>query len=206
MSTLRDDVGVQFDRAAAGLSGAAILVVLAFAPGGVAAMTVVLLTGAGLVVLATFAPHLPLLHRLPAVGAPRVTVVITSEPVEHVPGDVVLRVGFRNDGPRRVESVLLNVLVPKFVAIQPSDHTGDYQLRGSPMPDTEVDGRPMRFWAEKDVNLPRGSTLLHYRLSIPEAGECPVRVTYSSDDLYGRNDHVADGSVSRPRDPSPARP
>lgn len=58
-------------------------------------------------------------------------------------------------------------------------------------PDTELDGRPASFWIEKDVGLPVGSTLLHYRLKgyLPTVTEfLTVRVAYSSDDLYGQGD------------------
>jgi hypothetical protein len=192
------------DRAAAGLSGAAILVVIALSPGGVAVMEPVLLIVAGLVVLGTFAPALPLLHRLRVVGAPQVSVVVSFEPlseggsedlrVSHVGGHAaeprVLRVGFVNDGPRRVRSALVNVLVDARVEITASDHLGDTTFtHGRAMPLTNIDGRPMRFWADKDVTLAVGATLLNYRLSFPDVlglgNEFPVRVQYDADDLHG---------------------
>jgi hypothetical protein len=168
-------------------------VVIALATGTAATAEVILLIVAGLVAVATFAPTLPILHRLPLVGAPRVTVYINQEQIPHVPTDVVLRVGFKNDGPKRVTAVLGNVLVPLPIEIRPSDFAGELQDRGSRMPPTELDGRPTRFWAEKDVNLPKGATLLHYRLTIPEPGDYPVQITYSSDDLSGKGDAVANG-------------
>jgi hypothetical protein len=67
------------DRAAAGLSGAAILVVIALSAGGVAVIETVLLVAAGLIVLATFAPALPVLHRMPLIGGPRVSVILSFE-------------------------------------------------------------------------------------------------------------------------------
>jgi hypothetical protein len=56
---------VRSDRVAAGLSGATLLIVLAVAPDVAAGLTAALLTAAGAVLLATFAPLLPWLHHLP---------------------------------------------------------------------------------------------------------------------------------------------
>jgi hypothetical protein len=191
------------DRAAAGLSGVAVLVVIALSPGGVAVMEIVLLVTAGLVFLGTFAPALPLLHRLPGVGAPRVSVALSFEPmgggsedlvVSHyggmIPLPCVLRVGFNNQGPRRVQGTLINVLVDLGVDIEGSDYLGDTSItHGRPMPRTEVDRRPMCFWADKDVTLTVGGTLLNYRLRFPDVGilgdEFVIRVQYDSDDLHG---------------------
>jgi hypothetical protein len=191
------------DRAAAGLSGTAILVVIALAPGGYEVMEWVLLTIAGLVAVATFAPALPVLHQLPKVGAPRVRVALSFEPdqdgseelrVVHVEGrgvmPRVLRVGFINDGPKCVRGALVNVLVDARVEMTASDHLGDTNYtHGRAMPLTEVDGLSMRFWADKDLTLPVGSHLLDYRLSFPDVlalgDSFLIRVQYDSDDLYG---------------------
>jgi hypothetical protein len=156
-----------------------------------------LLVLAALLVLATLAPRLPLLHLLPKVGAPKVVAYISYEPVPNFPGDLVLRVGFRNEGPRRVEHTTINVLVPAPVGIRASNHAGEDRLHGSDMPTTEIDGKPWEFWGETDVGLAVGSTILHYRLSIPEPGQYPVRVTFHSDDLYGTRDRVLEDTVVR---------
>ena len=200
------------DRAAAGLSGAAILVVIALSRGGVAVMEPVLLVAAALVVLVTFAPALPLLHALPAVGAPRVCVALSFEPdqdgsedlrITHVEGrgavPRVLRVGLINDGPRRVQGAVVNVIVDERVELVASDHLGNTEFsHGRSMPLTEMGGRPARFWAEDDVTLPVSAKLLNYRLWFPDVlalGDgFTVRVQYSADDLYG-GDRVHDQQV-----------
>jgi hypothetical protein len=167
-------------------------------------MEPILLVIAGLVVLATFAPTLPVLHRLPRIGAPRVHVHLSFEPdqdgsedleVVHVEGRAagprVLRVGFVNDGPKRVQATLVNVLVDPPVKINASDHLGDTSLtHGRAMPQAGINGRPMNFWADKDVSLTVGATLLDYLLTLPsdvrELGDgFVVRVQYDADDLYG---------------------
>src|ERR1700675_175078 len=117
---------MQADRATAGLSAAAIAVAFAFAPGELTMREISFLIVAALILALTFAPILPLLNRLPKMGAPRVTVALSFEPLhpdgseelvmERVPGSIiaprVLRVGFINGGPRRVHRTLVNVLVP----------------------------------------------------------------------------------------------
>lgn len=167
-------------------------------------MEPILLVIAGLVVLATFAPTLPVLHRLPRIGAPCVRVVLSFEPdqdgseglqVNHVEGrgavSRVLRVGFINDGPKRVRGTLVNVLVDARVAIVASDHLGDTDYtHGRAMPQTVVDDCPMSFWADDDVTLPVGARLFNYVLSFPNDARTlgdgfTIRVQYDSDDLYG---------------------
>jgi hypothetical protein len=187
------------DRAAAGLSGAAILVVIALSPGGLAVMEAVLLVVAALVVLATFAPALPGLHRLPIVGEPRVEAILSFEGAVLTcealrDGMTVFRVGFVNHGPHRVRDALINVVVSAGVEIEASDPRGRPLARGSLGPPTELDGKSANFWIDKDVALPVGATLLHYRLSVRNLGDLTgyitVRVAFHSDDFYGKRDRV----------------
>jgi hypothetical protein len=196
-------VSVQSDRVAAGFAAAGVFIALALAPGALSIREIVFLLLAALVLLLTFAPVVPVLHLLPRVGAPRVRVALSFEPnqdgdealeVRHVEGlgveSRVLRVGFINDGPKRVRGALINVLVPAEVELTACDYDCSANItHGKAMPQTIVDDRPMRFWADKDVDFHVGAILLHYRLSFPHVlrlgDQFPVRVTYSSDDLYG---------------------
>jgi hypothetical protein len=179
------------------------MIAIAFAPGALSVREIVFLSVAGAVLVGTFAPMLPVLNRLPAIGAPRVSVALSFEPLHggsedlvvyhhggHLVAPRVLRVGFVNKGPSRVHTVLINILVPEVVVIEGSDHNGDPSMtHGREMPTTVVGGRPMRFWADKDVALPVGAILLNYRLSFPDVSaledEFSVRVQYDADDLYG---------------------
>lgn len=190
------------DRAVAGLTGMAVLVAVAFAPGKVSMREIVFLSLTALVFFGTFAPKFPILHALPKVGAPRVSVVLSFEAVEEggsedlvvsrvggVADPRVLRVGFINRGPGRVREALVNVLVDARVEIVASDYQGETTVpRGKAMPRTVVDGKPMRFWAD-EVSLPKDARLLHYCLSFPDAralgNEFSIRVQYDADDLYG---------------------
>jgi hypothetical protein len=180
------------------------MVAVAFAPGALSVRQIVFLALGGVILGGTFAPMLPILHRLPTVGAPRVSVALSFEPLHGGPEDLtvshssgcpveldrVLRVGFVNRGPSRVHAALVNVLVPETVEIEASDHKGDTSItHGREMPPTVIDGIPMRFWAEKDVALPVGAILLNYRLSFSDVqalgSEFSIRVSYDADDLHG---------------------
>jgi hypothetical protein len=191
------------DRAAAGLGGAAVMIAVAFAPKGVSVVEGIFLGLAVLVLAVAFAPILPGLNRLPKVGAPAVSVVLSFEPLNGDPTELavtniagigaqpqILRVGFVNAGPRRVHRTLINILVPEAVGLVACDHTGDTSnSHGRSMPATVLDDVPTRFWADKDVDLPVGALLMHYKLSFPDPAALGsafrIRVTYDSDDLYG---------------------
>jgi hypothetical protein len=192
------------ERATAGFSAAAIAVAFAFAPGKLTAREVLFLVAAVAILALTFAPMLPWLNRLPRVGAPRVTVVLSFEPsypgapeellMERVPGSIIapriLRVGFVNGGPSRVHRTLVNVLVPAGLDIEGCDYRGDTgESHGRAMPPTVLDGTPTHFWADKDVDLPVGALLMHYRLTVRDVASVGesyrLRMTYDSEDLYG---------------------
>jgi hypothetical protein len=67
------------DRAAAGFGLATIFVVIALSSGGFAVMEPILLVVASLIVIGTTAPVLPVLHRLPLIGLPKVELRLTVE-------------------------------------------------------------------------------------------------------------------------------
>lgn len=189
------------DRATAGISLAAITVAFAFAPGKLTVREVLFLIAAVAILALTFAPMLPWLNRLPKVGASRVTTVLSFEPLYPggpeellVPGSTIapriLRVGFINGGPRRVHRTLINVLVPAGVDIEGCDYRGDTgESHGRAMPPTVLDGVPTHFWADKDLDLPVGALLMHYKLTVRDVASVGesfrLRMTYGSDDLYG---------------------
>jgi hypothetical protein len=178
-----------------------------FLAGGIVALAVVLGLVAVVVLAATFAPALPKLNELPRIGAPQVSVQITLPECAGLTvlrvgsiDDSVLRVGFLNEGPVRVEGVTVNVLVDEAVEITASDHDGNPEQRGSAMPPTVENGRMMNFWTEREGPLPVRATMLHYLLKFPDpeaVGEqFLVRVRYSADGLYGRGDRIRDEFVS----------
>jgi hypothetical protein len=180
------------DRAAAGLSGAAILVVIALSPEGIFVMEPILLVAAGLVVLGTFAPVLPVLHRLPIVGAPTVKLRLTiggrdDLVVPDGSSTTKLRIGICNEGSSELERARLSVLVPDTVTIFPVDaYFGTHESRGTRMPPTSerlLPGMDSNWWFERH-NLDPDWTMLHYRVGFPGPGAYPIRIKLVSKSMY----------------------
>jgi hypothetical protein len=202
------------DRGAAGLSGASILVVIALSPGGIAAMTYVLLAAALGVVLGTFAPILPMLHRLPMIGLPKVELRLTVEDAQSwSSGEAivaqVLRIGIVNEGPGDLKKARVNVLIPLPHQMRPSDEFGNIeQSRAKRLPDTSetlIDNQHSECWIERLGDVDEDALLLHYRLTFAEPGTWPLRVKLASPSLYRRRELVQDihvDAVSRSAAPS----
>jgi len=135
-------------------------------------------------------------------GAPQVSVVVSFEPlseggsedlrVSHVGGHAaeprVLRVGFVNDGPRRVRSALVNVLVDARVEITASDHLGDTTSHTVEQCPSRHRRSPYAFLGRQGRNVAFGATLLNYR-SRSRCARARQRVpspcAYDADDLHG---------------------
>lgn len=192
----RDHIAVDPNyRATVGVGVATILVVVALSPGGAAVMEPILLALAGLVLLATLAARLPLLHRLRMVGSPRVTVRVTigdeATRLTTFPGaTTIIRVGITNGGGMELERARLNVLLPAPTSIESCTHDGAPVQRrdGQLMPETSeelIPGRASTFWFER-VDLDPGPTILHFACRFPEPGDYPFRVKIASKSLYGR--------------------
>ncbi|HUA74138.1 MAG TPA: hypothetical protein VL988_05200 [Solirubrobacteraceae bacterium] len=153
-------------------------------------MEVVLLALAGIVLLATLAPKLPVLYRLPKVGAPSVQLRVTIDDQQDLvvadPSAVVLRIAIFNGGSTELERARLNVLVPAPTEILAADAFGQPQGRGSPMPPTKeqlVPGRDSNFWFERNEFDP-GWTPVHYLLNFREPGTYPIRIKLVSKSMY----------------------
>jgi hypothetical protein len=206
---------VLWDRYAVGVAVAlALLSPAILAAGGLVTLAVVFGVLAVVVLAVTFAPVLPALNELPRVGAPQVSVHVNLPESSGLSvlrvgsiDDCVLRVGFVNTGPTRVENVTVNVLVDEPVRIVAARHDGMLEDRGDAMSATFEDGRWWNFWSEKEGPLPVRATLLHYLLTFPEpdavGGQFLVRVRYSAEGLYGRGDRIVDTVVPviDPREP-----
>lgn len=197
------------DRVAAALSGATIFVVLAVAPDVSSALPAVLLVVVVAVVFATLAPALPLLHRLPAVGAPGVALVLTlekraAEETGPRPAIRLLRVGIRNEGPGELRRPRLNVLVPFPITLHPGDGFGQLQEhRGEEMPNTSeplVANHETAFWAERLDTIDEDSVLAHYLLYGTPAGAWRVRVRLASTSLDRKRELVQEISFDAARE------
>jgi hypothetical protein len=213
--------GVRSDRVAAGLSGATLLVVLAVAPDVAVGLTAALLTAAGAVLLATFAPQLPCLHHLPILGAPRVELVLTLEAKDAAdsgprPAIRILRIGIKNAGPGELRRPRLTVLVPWPITLRPCDGFGELQSgRGERMPATSEEltpERPTAFWSERRDALDEDSTLAHYLLYGVPSGSWRARVKLASASLYRKRRLTEDIAFDVPDSPrnapdaGPSRP
>lgn len=144
-----------------------------------------------LILVGTFAPKIPGLHRFPVIGAPRVTIELTRDDGQplllHGPtAETVLSVGVFNHGPGEVLRARINVLVPEPVEIQACDPFGQPVQRGSWMRATSEEllpGRESPYWSDR-LDLDEDATPIYYRLTIPEEGEFPIRVKLKSKSLY----------------------
>lgn len=171
-------------------------------------MTYVLLAAAFGVVLGTFAPIIPMLHRLPMVGLPRVKLILTVEDAQTWSSGEkmvaqVLRIAIVNQGPGDLKRARVNVLIPSQHQMRPSDEFGNVDgSRAKRLPDTSealIDGQWSECWAERLGDVDEDALLLHYRLSFVEPGTWPLRVKLASPSLYRRRELVQDVQVEAVR-------
>src|SRR6266540_2270567 len=131
----------------------------------------------------TFAHRLPLLHRLPEVGAPKIDVTLHQEVAS--PNGVVVQVGIRS--PTRLDDSVFVFLAPDDVPVVPSDHQATPLPAGPPMLPTSE--RVVPYTNSHPCTLPldlrRGSNLAWFAL-----GPCPaghrsrIRIKLDSEKLY----------------------
>jgi hypothetical protein len=197
-------------RLAAGLTAATLPLVVgvAFAQSGEAAPAVAFFVLTALFVIATFAAFLPILHKLPGIGAPRLTATFTANgspdlritiPVRPEHGErarpsVLIRVGLTNHSRGDIAHALLNFCFPVGHGLQICDHRGDPLDRGKSMPPTQEDA-PFDYWSIDDLRLTgRNSYLAHFRVRIDKPGEYPLILRLNSHDLY---DELVERAVLR---------
>lgn len=190
-------------RTASGLTGAALPLAgaaIAFPLGWPVAG--ILLVGVALVIAAgTFAPQLPVIHRLPLVGAhrPVFTFSIDGDETLIVKGGdaveqrAVLRVGISNERREDLKDTTINFLVPETVELSAVKSNGEPSGKGEVLPPTaeslrqRADGSPMlsNYWSDSGFRLPgRVPTLFHFRLVFREPGLYPVRAKLVAENLY----------------------
>lgn len=176
-------------------------------------MTYVLLAAAFGIVLGTFAPILPMLHRLPAIGLPKVELHLTVEDAQSwSSGEAlvsqVLRIGIVNHGPGDLKRARVNVLIPLPHQMRPSDEFGNVETRAKRLPDTSeilIGDQYSECWAERLGDVDEDALLLHYRLTFAEPGIWPLRVKLASPSLYRRRELVQDVQVdAAPRNSAPS--
>jgi hypothetical protein len=170
--------------------------------------TVLLVIGViGLIMVA--AKWMPLLHKLPLVGAVRPPdarfhlereaerMAVDIEPP--APVHVLLRVEIPEGRRREITRVLVNAYVVGATDIYRAHQDGErfedggHRLKG-------LDGP---YWSIEALRIPIGAKLLFFKVTIPEPGEYEVVLKLQSPDFYSRDDHVyRDTLVARARSPS----
>ncbi len=165
----------------------------AFASGNVGLGTVFVCIGL-LAIVATFANRLPVVHRLPAIGAPKPPEIRfhLEEEVEPMvlemgpegAADAILCAAAQEGRSDEITRVLLNAYVVGSTEIFRCDQDGDpfgdgHRLRGPDAP----------YWAVGDVTIPIGAQLFFFRVTIPEPGRYEVVVSLQSPEFHDRGDH-----------------
>lgn len=150
-----------------------------------------------LILVATFANKLPLLHLLPLVGAPRVTATFAQVPRPgDTPYEVLLRIGLSVS--KRLDDAVLNFLYPADIPeAWNSDLAGGASGKGRLMLPTSEPLTPgielSNYWAD-NVDLRHGSGLMGFVLIVGKPRRFNVRLRVGSEKLY-KNGYDADFEV-----------
>lgn len=150
--------------------------------------------------LLTLAPKLPLLHRMPIVGAPKVTAgfkangsvefggpperprVILAAMRNAFPCSVFVQIGMTNHSGQDVSHALINFGAPARHGLQLCDGWGTTRDVGQQMPPTH---EGFDYWAIDNYRLSGGDgRLLYFRFRVPGPGVYPIFVSISSKALY----------------------
>lgn len=187
-------------RVGTGLTAATLplVVALAFAQAGEVVPAVLAGVVTACLIIATFVFYLPGLHRLPFVGAPRLTAGFTAngspdlqvripkqpDHGEAVTHSILVQVGINNHGRADVEQALLNFCALAGHALQICDHRGEPVDKGTPMPSTN-EAPPFDYWAINPLTITgRNGYLAHFRLRVQHPGDIPLVLRIQSRDLY----------------------
>lgn len=137
----------------------------------------------GVAMAATFAPWIPVLHRLPPpLGAPRANVTFTEIPdTHHSFGGRVLEVGIRPS--TRLDDAVLNFQFPKDMHVQRINAQGA-EMKGAVLPLTDSPS-PIS-WLAFEEDIRAGAKLFYFLLyPRPEDYPVPVAMLVQSERLYG---------------------
>lgn len=197
LSPVRYGVGVALLAIPAGGLIAAVIA-------GMAVLAIVCACLAVVIALATIADRLPLLHRIPAIGAvPAPTVEIGIEGGEgrrfmmrsDRPEDVIVRVGLgKRDRRRVITHMTLNVWVTGSDSISLCDQNGNPRTdRGGILP-----GDMGSYWALGNVNFTSSAMLLYFKVRIPRPGTYEAAVSIESPDMYGPDQITRRAIVAEP--------
>lgn len=146
------------------------------------------------VLLLTVAPRLPLLHRLPGVGAPRLAAKFTAngfpdlrvvglpDPLD--PVSVLVRVQVYNPARVDVEHAMLNFAFPYGHGLRACDSWGEPDHRGMKMPPTQ-ETPSFDYWAMDDLRFSgRNTRLFNFRVRLKDPGAYTIKLRIQSKDLF----------------------
>jgi hypothetical protein len=167
-----------------------------------------LLALTGLIVLGTAAHRLPILHKLPVIGAkrppkvefhlePQGGMTFTLDPARR---EVVLCVGLSNPGRHEIEKVYVNAYVVGSTSITRCRQDGTpYPAGGG---DMLVADAP--YWAISRLIIPPDAFVMYFAVAIPAPGSYEVVLKLLSPEFYERGDiYYRDKLVARAADASP---
>ncbi len=160
-----------------------------------------------LVAVGTLAAYLPVLHKLPVVGAPRlsarlfansapdlkVTIPTPSSTGFGPQPSVLIRVNVKNDRRADVTYAMLNMCVPIGHGLRVCDGYGEPIDEGKRMPPTQ-EVNPFDYWSIDGLRFTgRNAKLFHFRIRVAELGEYPLKLRIQSNDFY--EELVLDGTL-----------
>jgi hypothetical protein len=170
--------------------------------------TVLLVIGViGLILVAT--KWIPVLHRLPLVGAippPEVRFHLERESERmafdmhpSAPARVLLCAGIPEGRRREITRVLVNAYVAGATSIYRAYQDGEPYKEGG----VRMTGPDAPYWSVSGLTIPLGAFLIFFKVTIPEPGEYEVILKLQSPDFHSRKDHVyRDKLIARAKSPS----
>lgn len=189
-------------RAGTGLTAATIPLVIALAlfQGDHVFPGIIFASLTGLVVIGTFAGVLPVLHRIPVIGAPRLTIslsangssdaaigIANSRNDERAPS-ILIQVDVYNHSRADLAHTLLDFYVPAGHGLQRCDHWGEsvslQEGRSRPEPPTQW-AEPMDNWHLGGLRLTgREGRTFYFRMRVEQPGAYQLKVRIRSSALY----------------------
>lgn len=148
----------------------------------------------GVVLVTAFADQLPLLHRLPVVGAtPPPSEVnfhiegqdnLVWRPSHDRPADVVLSIGLPDERRNEVRGVTFNAYVVGATEITRCNQDGTPREDGS-----RLMGPDAPYWQASGLTIPPAAFIFFFKVRISAPGEYVVVFKFRSPEFYGKRDY-----------------
>jgi hypothetical protein len=157
----------------------------------------------------TLAKWLPLLHKLPLVGAippPEIKFHLEA-PKDGMTFDmnpsaearVLLCAGIPEGRRHEITKVLVNAYVVGSTDIRRTTQSGEPYPNGG----HRMEGPDGPYWTISSLTIPIGALLMFFKITIPKPDEYDVVLKLQSPDFYDKGDHIhGDKLIARPEVPS----